>query len=136
APGRRITSAQAAGSLLSVNFAQQHVAGSGNNAYIYGSGTSMAAAFVSGAAALLLEERPGLQPMAVKAALQLTAEFLPEAGLLRGGAGSLNVLAAADFARSGDLENTTIAGESVAASHLVIASADQLVNAQSFRLPR
>ena len=87
----------------------------------------MAAAVVSGAAALLLEERPGLQPMAVKAALQMTAEFMPEAGLVRAGAGSLNVLAAADFALNGDLGNTTIAGDSIASSHLVIASAEQLV---------
>src|SRR5215472_16053187 len=66
APGRRITSAEAAGSLLSVNFPGQHVAGSGPNAYIKGSGTSMAAAFVSGAAALLIDERSSLQPMGSK----------------------------------------------------------------------
>jgi len=132
APGWRITSAEAADSLLSVNFPLQHVAGTGANAYIYGSGTSMAAAVASGAAALLLEERPNLQPIAVKAALQLTSAFLPEAGLLRAGAGSLNVLAAADFALSGDLSDTTIAGGSIASSQLVIASADQLVGAQSF----
>ena len=131
APGRRITSAEAAGSALSVNFPLQHVAGSGANAYIYGSGTSMATAFVSGAAALLLEERPSLSPMGIKAALQMTSSFMPEAGLIGGGAGSLNVLAAADFALNGDLGNTTIAGDSIASSHLVIASADQLISAES-----
>jgi serine protease AprX len=133
APGRRITSAEAAGSVLSVNFPQQHMAGSGANAYIYGSGTSMATAFVSGAAALLLEERPSLQPMAVKAALQMTSSFMPEAGLIRAGAGSLNVLAAAEFALDGDLSTTTIAGDAIAASHLVIASAEQIVSAQETR---
>jgi len=132
APGRRITSAEAAGSLLSVNFPLQHVAGSGANSYIYGSGTSMATAMASGAAALLLEERPNLQPIAIKAALQMTSSFMPEAGLIRAGAGSLNVLAAADFALNGDLSNTTIAGASIAPSHLVIASADQLLSAQGF----
>jgi serine protease AprX len=132
APGRRITSAEAAGSFLSVNFPLQHVAGSGSNSYIYGSGTSMATAVVSGAAALLLEERQNLQPLGVKAALQMTAEFLPAAGLIHGGAGSLNVVAAADFAQNGDLGNTTISGDSIAPSHLVIASADQIVSAQSF----
>ncbi len=130
APGRRITSAEAAGSLLSVNFPQQHVAGSGANAYIYGSGTSMATAVVSGAAALLLEERPGMQPLAVKTALQMTAEFLPAAGIIRAGAGSLNVLAAADFVRDGDFANTTIAGDSIAPGHLAIVPLDQLVTSQ------
>ena len=37
------------------------------------SGTSMSAAVVSGAAALVLEARPELTPAQVKAALQLTA---------------------------------------------------------------
>ena len=128
APGRRITSAEVVGSVLSV--AAQHVAGSGPNAYIYGSGTSMATAFVSGAAALLLDERPNLDPLSVKATLQMTSSFLPEAGLIRSGAGSLNVLAAADFALDGDLGTTTIAGDAVASSHLVIASAQQIVSAE------
>ena len=110
APGRRMTSAEAVGSLLSANFPERHVAGSGPNAYIQLSGTSMAAAVVSGAAALLLEERPGLQPLTTKAALQLTSTFMPASGLIRGGSGSLNVLAAAEFVRDGDLSDTTIAG--------------------------
>ena len=130
APGRRVTSAEAAGSLLSVNFPDQHVAGNGPNAYIRGSGTSMAAAFVSGAAAVLLEERPSLQPLTVKAALQMTSTFMPEAGLVQAGAGSLNLLAAAEFVLNGDLSNTTIAGEPAAASHIVIAPVDQVVSAQ------
>jgi serine protease AprX len=120
APGRRITSAEAAGSLLSVNFPQQHVAGSGANAYIKGSGTSMAAAFVSGAAALLIQERPSLKPLSVKAALQLSSTFIPEAGLVRGGTGSLNVLAAAEFVCDGDLGETTIAGEAIGTSSLLV----------------
>ena len=110
APGRRITSAEAAGSLLSVNFPQQHVAGNGPNAYIKGSGTSMSAAFVSGAAALLLEERPNLKPLGVKVALQMSASFMPDFGLVRAGTGSLNVLAAAEFVRDGDLNETTHRG--------------------------
>ncbi len=108
APGRRVTSAEAAGSLLSVDFPLQHVAGQGGDAYIYGSGTSMAAAFVSGAAALLLEERPGLRPLGVKASLELTSSFLPSAGLVRSGAGSLNVVAAAEFVKSGRLSEANV----------------------------
>jgi serine protease AprX len=131
APGRRITSAEAAGSLLSVNFPQQHVAGTGADAYIKGSGTSMAAAFVSGAAALLIEERPNLKPLGVKVALQMSASFLPEYGLVRTGTGSLNVLAAAEFARNGDLNDTTISGQETGASQIALAPGAHLVSAQS-----
>ena len=34
---------------------------------------------------------------------------MPESGLVRAGTGSLNVLAAAEFVRDGDLSDTTIA---------------------------
>jgi serine protease AprX len=124
APGRRVVSAEAAGSLLSVNFPERHVAGSGPNAYIAGSGTSMAAAVVSGAAAVLLEERPAMRPLMTKAALQLTSTFLPAAGLVQGGAGSLNVLAAAEFVLDGDLSDVTIAGAQVSAGQIMIAPAN------------
>ncbi len=126
APGRRVVSAEAAGSLLSVNFPERHVAGSGPNAYIAGSGTSMAAAVVSGAAAVLLEERPGMRPLMTKAALQLTSTFLPAAGLVQGGAGSLNVLAAAEFVLDGDLSDTTIAGAQASAGQIMIAPANSI----------
>jgi serine protease AprX len=135
APGRRVTSAEAAGSLLSVNFPERHVAGSGANAYIQGSGTSMATAVVSGAAALLLEERPGMRPMATKAALQLTSTFMPEAGLVQAGAGSLNVLAAAEFVLDGDLSNTTIAGAEAVASQIATVPAT-IASASGFNHPR
>src|SRR4029077_6067431 len=131
APGRRVTSAEAAGSLLSVNFPQQHVAGSGANAYIKGSGTSMAAAFVSGAAALLLEERPNLKPLGVKVALQMSASFMPDYGFVRAGTGSLNVVAAAEFVRDGDLNDTTISGQETDASEMALAPGAHLVSAQS-----
>jgi len=55
----------------------------------------MSAAVVSGAVALLLEERDTLRPAEVKAAIQSTSTFMPAAGWLAGGAGSLNALAAA-----------------------------------------
>ena len=58
------------------------------------SGTSMSAAVVSGAAALLLEARPQLTPAQVKATLQLTSSRVEGAGLIEAGAGSLNVLGA------------------------------------------
>ena len=51
----------------------------------------MAAAMVSGGAALLLQSTPSLTPRHVKVALQVTAEFMPEAGLVAGGTGSVNL---------------------------------------------
>jgi serine protease AprX len=128
APGRRVTSAEAAGSVLSVGFPERHVAGIGPNAYIQGSGTSMATAVVSGAAAVLLEERPGMRPLTTKAAMQLTSTFMPEAGLVQAGAGSLNVLAAAEFVLNGDLSATTIAGQEAVAGQIVIASVRQVAS--------
>jgi subtilisin family serine protease len=72
----------------------------------YLSGTSMATAYVSGLAALLLERRPGLSPARVKAIIEASALDLgapdhdPEFGAGRIDAlSALNALAAADAAR-------------------------------------
>src|SRR5262249_44707978 len=93
--------------------------------------TSMAAAFVSGAAALLLEERPNLKPLGVKIALQMSASMMSNYGLVRAGTGSLNVLAAAEFVRDGNLDDTTISGQEADASHFALAPGAHLVSAQS-----
>ena len=91
APGNKIVSLEAAGSYLASKYPSMHVAGSGTNAYSTMSGTSMAAAMVSGGAALLLQSTPGLTPRHVKVALQITAEGMPEAGMVSAGTGSVNL---------------------------------------------
>ena len=53
--------------------------------YIELSGTSQAAAVVAGAAALVLEANPNLNPRQVKLALQGTASLLPQAGVVAAG---------------------------------------------------
>src|SRR5204863_6165709 len=78
APGSHIVSTEAVGSLLSANYPDHHVAGSGPNAYLQLSGTSMAAGVVSGAVALLLEQTPRLTPRQTTIVLQLTSSFLKE----------------------------------------------------------
>jgi serine protease AprX len=59
--------------------------------YFRGSGTSQAAAVVSGAAALLLQQRPSMTPDQVKALLTGTATTLPAADVQAQGNGLVNV---------------------------------------------
>ena len=63
--------------------------------FFRGSGTSQAAAVVSGAAALLLQDRPGLTPDQVKALLKRNARDLTGADQQAQGAGLINVDASA-----------------------------------------
>ena len=131
APGSHVVSAEADGSYLATTYSTRHVTGSGPNAYIQLSGTSMAAGVVSGAVALLLEERPAsLNPFAAKSAIQLTSSFLRSAGLVGSGAGIINVLAAVEFVWFEiELPTTSIAGERVSSSGLStkLVSSDILV---------
>jgi serine protease AprX len=90
APGTRIVSLEANGSYIATTYPQYHVAGTGNNAYLRLSGTSMATGVVSGGVALLLNAEPSLSPAQVKVALQTGARFLPSAGLIAGGTGSVD----------------------------------------------
>lgn len=105
APGTRIVSLEAAGSYLSKTYPQSHVAGSGTNAYLRLTGTSMAAAVVSGGAALLLDAEPDLSPAQVKVALQTGARFIPSAGLIGGGTGSVDFAQSLKLVRQGLLDS-------------------------------
>jgi len=101
APGTRIVSLEAQSSFISRTYPQWHIAGSGKNAYLRLSGTSMATAVVSGGAALLLSAQPSLSPAQVKMAIQMGARFMPAAGLVGAGAGSVNFAASQKFAQGG-----------------------------------
>ena len=98
APGLRITSLQANGAFLPAMFPTIHVAGSGNNAYMYLSGTSMATPAVAGGIALLLQGSPNLSPAQVKFALQSGATAMADGGLMGAGAGSVNFWASRQIA--------------------------------------
>ena len=68
--------------------------------YLALSGTSMAAPFVAGTAAIMFQANPSLTPNAVKAILQFTAESKPGYDHLTQGAGFLNPQGAVEMARA------------------------------------
>jgi len=126
APGTRVVSAEAADSYLARTYAVRHVAGTGANAYIQLSGTSMAAGVVSGGVALLLEQRPHLKPFDARAILEVTSTFMPEVGVVGAGAGSVNLIAAVGFAaKPSTTVRSIIANEAAVASGILITNRDE-----------
>ena len=107
APGTRIVSLEARDSFISGAYPQWHIAGGGNNAYLRLNGTSMATAVVSGGVALMLNAEPSLTPAQVKMALQMGARFMPDAGLVGAGAGSVNFAQSLKIARGGLVTTVT-----------------------------
>jgi subtilisin family serine protease len=115
-------SLEAAGAYLSTKYPVLHRAGSGSNAYMQLSGTSMATPMVSGAVALLLQGAPGLSPSHIKLALQSGATFMDDGGLTAAGAGSVNIWASRKITTQGlgsvltSVVNTLIGGLPASAS--------------------
>jgi len=87
APGRSVVSLRDPGSYAD---SENPTARVGDD-FFKGSGTSQAAAVVSGAVALLLQDRPELSPDEVKALLTRTADNLPKADEAGRGAGELDI---------------------------------------------
>jgi serine protease AprX len=87
APGRSIASLRDPNSTLDLAHPEARV----GDAMLKGSGTSQAAAVVSGAVALLLERRPDLSPDQVKAIIKSNADPLSGPGPEAQGAGRLNI---------------------------------------------
>ena len=90
APGQSIVSLRDPGSVVDTEYPKAEV----GTRFFKGSGTSQATAVVSGAAALLLQQRPWLTPDQVKALLTGTASAMPGASPQLRGAGLVNVAAA------------------------------------------
>jgi serine protease AprX len=90
APGVGVTSLRAPGS----NIDQLYPNARQGARYLRGSGSSQAAAVVSGAAALLLQQRPDLTPDQVKALLKTTATKLNGVTPFAQGSGLINLRAA------------------------------------------
>ena len=89
-PATRSCRSRAPGAYLPTAYPATHVAGSGTNAYMRMSGSSMATGVVAGGVALLLQGSPKLTPLQVKLLMQTGSTYLPEDGLVAGGAGSVN----------------------------------------------
>jgi serine protease AprX len=96
APGRSVVGLRDPGSNVDVNHPEGLVAGDGARRLFRGSGTSQAAAVVSGAVALMLQAYPDLTPDQVKSALVSTARPITNANPLDAGAGQLDLHAAMD----------------------------------------
>ncbi|MGH2792687.1 MAG: S8 family peptidase [Actinomycetota bacterium] len=90
APGKSIAGLRAPGSYVDTTYP----AGRVNSRLFRGSGTSQATAVVSGAAALLLQQRPNLTPDQVKKLLSSTATPLPAADQVAQGSGLINLKSA------------------------------------------
>jgi serine protease AprX len=95
APGNRIVSARSSGSRLDLLFPLRRISALPLHfEHAEMSGTSMAAPFVAGTAALMLQQDPSLNPATVKARLMLSATKPAVGDPFATGAGLLNVTAA------------------------------------------
>ncbi|WP_227425737.1 S8 family serine peptidase [Pengzhenrongella sicca] len=92
APGRSVVSLRAPGSAADEE--APLVAGDADQRLLRGTGTSQAAAVVSGAVALLLQDQPALTPDQVKSVLTSSATTLTNEPSASQGAGLVNIAAA------------------------------------------
>ncbi|MCW2739929.1 MAG: hypothetical protein JWR45_351 [Blastococcus sp.] len=102
APGEKVVSLRAPGSYLDTTYPAARI----GERLFRGSGTSQAAAVVSGAAALLIQQRPELNPDQVKAILTASAAPIPNATARQQGAGLVDLAKAKDTAIPANAKQT------------------------------
>ncbi|WP_239160045.1 S8 family serine peptidase [Virgisporangium ochraceum] len=95
AAGKSVVSLRVPGSYIDINYPTGRLPSDPAQRLFRGSGTSQATAVVSGAAALLLQQRPTLTPDQVKRLLMTTTDKMPTADPISAGEGQLNIAAAA-----------------------------------------
>ena len=94
APGEKVVGLRATGSYLDTTYPAARI----GERLFRGSGTSQAAAVVSGAAALLIQQRPTATPDEIKALLTASAAPIPGATAAQQGAGLVDLAKAKDTA--------------------------------------
>jgi serine protease AprX len=94
ATGKSVVSLRDPGSYVDANYPTGLVPGDSTGRFFRGSGTSQATAIVSGAAALLLQQRPTLTPDQVKRLLMTTTDPMPVADPVSAGSGQVNIATA------------------------------------------
>jgi serine protease AprX len=87
APGKSVLSLRVPGSYLDQTYPDARV----GDTLFRGSGTSQAAAVVSGVAALVIQQRPRITPDQLKALLQSTAQPVPDASYQAQGSGLVSL---------------------------------------------
>ncbi len=114
-PGRRVVSIRVPGSTLDTRLPDHVVTASNGATYFRLTGTSMATAVVSGAAALILERQPYLSPDQVKQILVSAVQPFGVSGVPAGaGAGLLNAYAATYSSTRGSANRALRPADSVA----------------------
>ncbi|MEV4705463.1 S8 family serine peptidase [Actinoplanes sp. NPDC049316] len=107
ATGRSVVSLRNPGSYIDTLYPGARVAdAAGQQRFFRGSGTSQAAAVVSGSVALLLQQRPTLTPDQVKKLLISTADPIAGADAVAAGAGQLDIAEAATLTPPKDKDAT------------------------------
>jgi serine protease AprX len=105
APGNAILAPAAPGSYLATNYPELLV----DDQYIRLSGSSIAAAVVSGTVALMLDANPNLNPNLVKLILLTTAIKMNQPSMLEQGNGMVNAKTAVELAQAVDVSKCTVA---------------------------
>jgi len=91
APGKSVVSLRVPGSIVDTTYPEGRVTGDDTDRFFRGSGTSQAAAVVSGAVALMLQHRPELTPDQVKYLLESSADPLKDNPSPAMGAGVIDI---------------------------------------------
>jgi serine protease AprX len=124
APGDRVVSLRSPGSYLDTNYPAARI----GERFFRGSGTSQAAAVVSGAAALLIQQRPRITPDEVKALLTGTAQPIPAATPAQQGSGLLDLASAKDTPTPAGAKQTFAVSTGVGSLELARGSVHVSVN--------
>ncbi|MFQ5741935.1 MAG: S8 family serine peptidase, partial [Acidobacteriota bacterium] len=106
APGNAVVSTGRSDAWLAKHYPELQI----NKYYLQLSGSSVAAAHVSGAVALMLSANDDLTPRMVKAILMLTASKLRQPHMLEQGNGLVNAYTAVRLAEAVDVRNRSVLG--------------------------